>query len=61
MRCEKCGCTFYVDFDPFQGIVEPQCPGCGYPYAGDHRRSEKIMEYLKKEFEKLRKGEDEDA
>ena len=58
MKCKKCGSTFYVDFDPFQGIIEPECPRCGYPYRGSLRRSEKIMEYLMEKAKKLNEGKE---
>lgn len=58
MECKRCGSTFYVDFDPFEGIVEHNCPLCGYPYVDDRERSKKIAKYLSEEFKKLRKGKE---
>lgn len=61
MRCRNCDSTWYQDFDPLQGIVEPQCPLCGYPYNQGCRDGyeEAVAKYFAKEFEEIRKGKEE--
>lgn len=61
MKCKGCGSVWYQDFDPLQGVVEPKCPLCGYPYNQGcrDRYEEEVAEYFVKEFEKIRKGKEE--
>lgn len=58
MKCKKCGSTFYVDCDILQGVIEQNCPLCGYPHVDDRERMKKMSEYFAKEFKKLREGKE---
>lgn len=58
MKCKKCASVYYIDFDPLQGVVEYNCPLCGYPHIDDRVRRKKIRDYFVKEFKKLREGKE---
>lgn len=61
MKCKNCNSTWYKDFDPFQGWLDPQCPLCGHPYnnEGWDVYEEAVAEYFAKEFEEIKKGKEE--